>query len=441
MRDLNYSDIDELYEKTSLEVLKKTLSNFKEDNYIPLGLNDKNDIVCYLKTTKNIHAFSKTNADLLYTDAHNSGKQPDMKTAQTFYWKVREVCRLRGLIKPVRIYKYGVFPYGGDYFFWDSNNLYLLKDKVTKIDILSVISPDLLLLKYHNKKFPDMEKLKPLSKDELKKIFEPFYLFNLDKRDRKLLVGWIIQGLVAGGLPFRAPVWIHSPSGYGKSHLTDKLIRKYFTMYARQTGRTTTPKSIPRYFDGKAMPLQRDEFEPEAFRDREAREELSYIRMSASERFPSRSISKGVMSETIEFEWCVSALYTSIEKMPALTQADKMRFIFIDLNYSFDKNYFKKITAFQKLMTTEMRYRLLLTVLLKRKDIEKAHERLRQLPQCRHIQSHIKSAYFMLAVCYNTLNPFGERIDYSKLVHSMEKIQEEKKKNELPALPPLFTIT
>ena len=77
-----------------------------------------------------------------------------------------------------------------------------------------------------------------------------------------MVIGWIIQSTICGGLQYRSPLWILGPTGAGKTQIAERVIRNFFVFYERKSGRDTTPKWIHREFHGKAIPLQRDEYDP-----------------------------------------------------------------------------------------------------------------------------------------------------------------------------------
>ena len=436
--DPDFDDIDDFYRKTSLKLLQRNLKFFKEKNYIALGVDKKNDVVCYIKSLDNVRIYKMNEKEMLYSDVFNTVAVPDKEVVKKFYFKVRFQCRFAGVIKPLNRVKFGIFPdkKSDDFYYWDMQNLYIIKknnahSKVIKIDPLSVISHDFLLCKENAKKRPDLTKLAPLTPCELKNLFEPLFMFNFQKMEYRLLVGWVIQSFLCGGLPYRTPIWITAPTGNGKSDISRRFLMHFFPEMDRKSGRNSTPKYFTREFSGKAMPLHRDEYEPNKRHAQNTMEEMEYIRASTSERFPSRGISYGLGDETISFEYCVSVLFTSIGTPRELSTADCARILFFFMGYSHAQDYEKRMAKFEKIMTSEMRYRFLLTCLQSLHLIRDKYHYACGFKEIRRIPSHKKSSVFMLVSCYNAFKCLGDEISLDKAVEYAKNLSQKETESRL----------
>ena len=399
-----YEDLDSFYRKTNLSLLKKALLSFQENNYIPLGLDEKNQIVIYLKTVGNIHRYKKNDADILFTDAYNIEQPAEKEVIMTFFWRTRKQCRLLGTVDKVLVFKEGIFPYKGDYYYYDTQRVYLInKKKIVKIDPVNLISNSLVLKKETNERFPDLEKVNALNRDQIRELFSYLRLFKFKEIEYKLLAGWVIQSVICGGLSHRTPIWITAKESTGKTQMTKRLLLNFFLFYDSKTGRSTTPKWLTRRYSGRAMPLHRDEYEPSERHRRDTDEEMSYVRASATERFPSRGISDGLQDSTIDFKYCFSALFTSIKEPDELTKADITRFIFFRPKPYHAKNYELRIKEFEDKMTKEYKSAFLKTCMLAMHNIQKSFDSKMNNPKYREILTHRKASFFMLASCYNAV--------------------------------------
>ena len=407
-----HEDIYDFYKQSNLDMLKKNLVSFQQDSYIPLGLTDKNNIVCYLKASKMVVSFGKNEKDELYTDTHNVIKPPSKEVLNKFYFETRMLCRNIGPIKNYVKIKEGIHPINKNYYYYDTQRVYQVKEnKVIKVDPMSIISNDCVLCKDKNHSNTDLTTVKKLDNEEVMGLLNYINIFKFKPLDYKLLGGWIIQSLICGGLPYRTPIWIVAPTGTGKSKLTDSFIDNFFLFYERKTGRQTTPKWLHRYFNGKAIPLQRDEFDPSKRHASDTCDEMEVVRTTTTERFPQRGISSGLDDSTTEFSYCFSPFYTSIQKPRELGDADLARFVFLKLKRGYKKDFIKKLEEFNNLMDNKMKSRLLLSALLKMFKIKNAYNHF--MAKAININAgHEKSSYIMLMCCWNMFASEKERLSF-----------------------------
>ena len=437
--DPDFDDIDDFYRKTNLNLLQRNLRFFKERNHISLGIDSKNDVVCYVKSLDNVKTYPFKDKEILYCDVHNTQTPPEKDIVKKFYFRVRYQCRLAGVVRPLSRVKYGIFPdsKNKNFYFWDMHRLYLVKKDaktgtaVVKIDPLSVISNDFLLCKENAKKWPDLSKLKPLDQKELHNLFKPLFLFKFKPIEYRLLVGWVIQSMLCGGLPYRTPIWITARTGNGKSHISQRLLMKLFPEKDRKTGRNSTPKYFTRHYSGKAMPLHRDEYEPNKRHIYNTMEEMEYIRASATERYPSRGISYGLGDETISFEYCLSVLFTSVKTPTELTAPDYARILFFYMGYSHHRQYEKIMSEFEKKVTPTLQYRFLLTCLLQLHKIREEFFKACGDKTIRLLTNHKKSSIFMLTCCYNALKCFGKELPYKTAISYIKKVDTHENESRL----------
>ena len=409
-----HEDIYAFYKDTNLEILKRNLMSFQQDAYIPLGMTQSNKIVCYLKSSKMVVSFGTKERAELYNDTHNLTMPPKKAILDKFYWETRLLCRNIGPIKNYLKIKEGIFPYNNNMYYYDTQRLYHIKDEeIKEIDPMSIISNDCVLCKDKNYNNDNLTKIKPLNKMEVINILDNLKLFKISPLDYKLLAGWIIQSLVCGGLPYRTPIWIIAPSGTGKTKLTSNLIKNFFLFYERKTGRQTTPKWLHRYFNGKAIPLQRDEFDPSKRHSNDTFDEMEVMRTTTTERFPQRGISAGLDDTTQEFTYCFSPFYTSIQKPKELGDADLARFVFLNLRKGLPATYNTKVKEFKNFMTGKMKSRLLLTIMLKMFKIIRAYEYY-MTKAYSWPGGHEKSSYIMLMCCWNMFCDKEDRLDFVK---------------------------
>ena len=401
--DKRFSDLHDYYKELGLDMLKRILVAFKQKQYIPLGIDSRKRVVCYMKRLKTVEAFSQTEYKELYSDAFGKRELPENSIMQNFYWDVRALCREAGTIHNYRKIKEGIFPYKGNFYYYDTENFYVIKqDKIKKIDEEVVISNELVLCKEKKHNLIDLEKVNALTDGEVKKLFEIIDLFNIPEFDRKMVIGWIIQSTICGGLQYRSPLWILGPTGAGKTQIAERVIRNFFVFYERKSGRDTTPKWIHREFHGKAIPLQRDEYDPSKKHASDTMNEMEAVRASSTERFPERGISAGVDDTTQTFCYCFSAFYTSIKKPNELSDADLARFVFVKMGKNLNKKLAKMVLKFEKFMDIKMKSRFLKHFLLKLYDIRydfdycMSDERL-------GFSGHEKTSYVMLMCCYNSI--------------------------------------
>ena len=416
----SHDDLYHLYKDLGFDILKKNITTFKEDTFIPLGLDEKSRVVCYIKNLKNVISYKKAEKDELFADAFNL-KNPSSVTGITpFFWKTRFYCRQAGIIKYYQKIKEGVFPFRSNIYYHDTVRLYIVRDKIEKIDPEAIISSECVLCKEKNLNLPDLTELNPLSDSELDNMFSYLNLFNFNELDLKLIKGWIIQSILAGGLQYRTPIWIVAPTGTGKTQFTSRLLKNFFIFYERKTGRQTTPKWIHRNFNGKAIPLQRDEYDPSRRHAGNTEDEMECVRTTTTERFPERGISAGIDDTVQSFSYCFSALYSSTRKPLELSKPDLARFIFLGLSKGMPKNYNKKMHDFKNLMTLENKSRLVKTCLLRLKDTAKLYEFYMTNSGFSHA-GHKKSSLFMLAACHNTF--FKDKIKLKDLIPSLQKVK------------------
>ena len=396
-----HSDFYDFYKDVGEDVAKQALTSFQENNFIPIGIDDAGRVVCYIRALKNVYSYRKGEDRELFMDTHDEKKLPEKQIIEKFYWQTRLICRKAGPVRSYQKVKEGVFPYKGLLYYHDTTNLYRIKEKsIVKQDALSLISSDLILCKEKNYSFPDLEKVEPLNNKEIEDLLSYLSLFKMPQVHRKLLAGWIIQSSICGGLPYRAPLWIIAPTGTGKTQLTSRLIKKFFIFYERKTGRQTTPKWIHRSFNGKAIPLQRDEYDPSKRHSADTEDEMECVRTTSTERFPQRGISAGIDDSVQEFSYCFSPLYTSTKKPKELSDADLARFVFLKLERDFGQNYNKKIKNFEKMMSKRYVSRFLKSCLLSIFSISETYEKDMSSPHWVRA-GHRKSSLLMLKACYN----------------------------------------
>ena len=427
----NYEDLDDFYRKTNLDLLKKTLTSFQEKYFIPLGLTKAGDVCVYIKATSNVSTYQKGAKDTLYMDSFNLSEVPkEREVLDKFYWKTRALCRQIGPVTNSYLIKEGIYPFNGKYYYFDLDNFYLVKEgSIVSINADQIISSDLALIKQKTNKSMDLTKLEPLSIAQMDKMFRYIRLFNMDDLSYKLLVGWVIQGCLCGGLPYRTPVWLLAPYATGKSQLTSRILQNFFLFPVRTEGRSTTPKWLARKCNGKAVPVFRDEFEPSIRHRGDTEIEMEYVRTSATERFPERGISAGLDDSTISFIYCFSIIYSSIEMPKEVSSAALNRIVNIDVQGTSDLNYEKKVQFFEKNMTLKVKSRLQLTCLLKLTEVVKLFHEYASNPKYAHIKSHKKTSYFTLSACYNTF--FHDKITFDDLDGFLQVTKKETRSNIL----------
>ena len=423
---VEHSDLDDFYKKTNKYLLKKLMISFNEQNFLPLGISPTNKILTYNKTLNDVAEYGKNEGDTFYCDAHNVEKVPAKENWTNFYWKTRHVCRKIGPVKTIKKVREGVFKKDDDYYFYNMHKLYLLKNNdLSIIDPLSIINPDLILIRQHTKKFPDLSKIQPLTQDELIKLFSFFKLFNFSDAEKKLILGWVIQGCICGGLSFRPPIWIVAPSGTGKSKLTQEYLTRFFAHFEHKVGRSTTTMWLPREFNGRAIPLHRDEYEPVIKHKNSTIDDMEFIRASATARYSERGISAGAGEDTLVFTYCLTALFSSCKTPKELTDADRNRIIFFDMKKNFNSDFYDLLREFKKIMTLKMQYRFLKTCLLKMPQINKDFEDLTSDINYSSIRSHKKSSYFTLMACFNNIMP-NHKIKIKEIAdHILAQYKEE----------------
>ena len=418
-----HSDMHSYYYKMGLDMLKKSLVSFRQKSYIPIGLDANGKIYVYTKQLKNIGLYSRATAKELYVDTHNTKTIPEQKLLEKFYWEARSLCRHSGTINSYRKIKEGIFPYNNKLFYYDTENLYIIKEnKIKKIDAQAVICNELVLCKDRNYKLADLEKAEPLEPSEIRKLFKILNIFNISDFEKKLIIGWVIQSAVCGGLSYRCPMWLIAPTGTGKSQLTNRVLRHFFLFYERKLGRQTTPKWIHRCFHGRAIPLQRDEYDPSKKHAFDTMDEMECVRSVTTERFPERGISGGIDDTTQTFSFCFSPMYSSTRKPKELSEADLARFVFVKMNRGLNDFYNEKILAFQKKMTTLMKTRLLKTLIFQISKIEKEFNKLMCDPNIR-FSGHEKSSYLMLMCCYNSI--MNDKIQMSEILPKIKRENPE----------------
>ena len=419
----HHEDLHDFYMELGLDRLKRCLLSFQQKQYIPLGISPNHEIIVYIKTLHNVRKYPSQKSKDLYQDAHNIIGVPDNKLSTEFFWEVRSLCLQSGTIKNYMKIKEGIFPHKGLMYYYDTENLYLLKDQeIKKIDPDAVISNDLVLCKESQPTLVDLTKVDILTDKEICNFFKVFDVFNLTDFDKKLLIGWVLQSVICGGLKFRTPLWVIAPTGSGKTQLTDRVLRHFFIFYDRKTGRETTPKWIHRAFHGKASVLQRDEFDPSVKHSMDAKDEMEAVRASSTERFPERGISAGLDDTTQTFCYCFSACYTSIRKVDELSEADLARFVFLKLGRIFDEKFLEKIDAFEKLMTIKMKTRFLKTMILKMEDIKNKYNFFMAKSLFAYC-GHEKSSYITLLCCYNSV--FEDKITLKDIAPFIKREKPE----------------
>ena len=418
-----HSDMHSYFNSMGIEMLKKNLVSFRQKTYIPIGVDFNGKMFVYIKQIKNIGSYQRTTAKELYMDAHNTKELPNLDVQMKFFWEVRNLCRKSGTINTIKKIKEGLLPYKGKLFYYDTENLYLIKNKkVRKIDAQAVICNELVLCKDKNKELIDMEKVEPLEHSEIRKLFKILNIFNISEFEKKLIVGWVIQSILCGGLSYRCPIWVNAPTGTGKTQLTNRILTYFFIFYERKVGRQTTPKWIHRCFHGRAIPLIRDEYDPSKKHAFDTMDEMECVRSVATERFPERGISAGIDDTTQTFSFCFSALYSSIRKPKEVSEADLARFVSVKMNRGLNDFYNEKILAFQKKMDITMKTRLYKSLFFLIPEIEKEYNKLMSDPNIR-FSGHEKSSFLMLMCCYNSI--MNDKIQMSEILPKIKRENPE----------------
>ena len=421
-----YDDMFDILKKTDEGFLKNVLLNYRSKNYTVLGLNLRNEVVLYLNSLGNINHYKKTQFEELYTDCLNINEAPVPKKARFFYFTIRDACRIRGMIREIECVYEGIRPYREGFIFYDLKNAYyiLRKGGLKKLNHLDMASTGLNFIKTKEKNFENMEKLKPFSKDEIEKIWDTMKIWNFSEIDRKLLFGWIVQSNICGGLEYRTPIWITAIRSSGKSKFCERFLLKNFLFYEHKLGRTTTPKFIPRAFDGAAKPLYRDECEPTRSRTKREsfKEELEFLRGSVSQRFPERSMADRNERGTVTFKFCFSAVYTSIQLPDELGEADRDRFIFFTFKRKNHKYYEKRCREFERFMTFKNKYRFLKTCISKLYKIRTILDKVKEKDFALRDTSHKRDSILNLCACHNMLRPH----DPLKLRDIQKVLREQK---------------
>ena len=405
--DIDYDDVYDYYNQTNKQITHSMLVKFIEPNYIALGLNN-NNLKIYLKKLKDITIYNKNDHDLLFSDINNTNEQIDRNKTKNFYLNVRKACRIKGKADNIEKFYVGLYPIGEDFIYYDQKFCYLIKkNKILKIKEEDLLNKNIFLCKTGKYNSLDLMSVSELSNAELALIKETLNIFEFknDKLTKKFILGWIIQALLTGGVPYRTPLWITAKSFSGKSQISRRFIFNCFPFFERTVGRTSTDKWLPRQFDGKAIPLHRDEFEPSQFKKEQAENEFEYMRATATERFPKRGISGAIDNKTIEFTYCASILFSGINTPKELKDQDIGRIMFFDLKYNFKGNFEKKLKTFEKFMTLKNKIRFFKKAVVNLHNINNKYFKYMEDKEYSKIKSHKKSSVFMLASCYNTLFP------------------------------------
>ena len=399
-------DLHSFFEKTDLETLKAFMVTFKASSFVPLGLDSKNRIGIYLKNQKISRFYKQNEQKVCYSDCYNTGEPPSKKAAEEHYFSIRKLCRTVGVSSENAIsLSYGIIPIKENYLFYDQELLYLIKEnKILPLKKEDVNYKDIILTKNSSIKSMPLTSLSPLSSKEFEDISKISRLFKLNSNiDNKLVLGWIVQGLLCGGMLYRTPLWITGKSRTGKGVFGRRFIFSCFPVSEKApAGRTTTPAWIVRQASKMAVPFFRDEYEPSFHKTAQLEEEMEYVRNTATERFPKRGIAAGADDGTLSFIYCFAPLYTSI-KRPNLSEGDLGRFLMLDLKLEFKEAFESQITAFENWMDNKMKHRFLKSALLKLHSINKSYKELMAHKELQKILSHQKSTICNLAACHNAL--------------------------------------
>lgn len=412
-----HEDFHHFYMVTGKAISSKSLLAFREKHFIPLGIKGGR-LCCYMRSTGGIQYYTKNNVFDLFSDTYDTDETPGRKEASDLYFKVKKMCRANGNVKTIKVIKEGVTPYKDNMYYYDLERLYhIKKNKVIQTDIDPILNTDFLLEADAKVEQIDLGTVKSFSLEEIKKVASVFDVFNLPAIERKFLFAWVIQSNICGGLKYRAPLWILGHTGAGKTQLTSRIIKKFFIFYQRKQGRLTTPRWLYREFNGKAIPLQRDEYEHQRGHSLDTLHEMEVVRAVATERFPERAISAGTDDATQEFTYCFSPMYTGIRRPNELGLADMARFVFITLKGEFADNYDKVVPAFERFMTPINKARFLKTCLERMHKVNQFYDY--QITHSKGIIGHGKSSLFTLQGCYNALMP--DKITNEEIIKRLEK--------------------
>ena len=408
-----YSDFYDLYEDTSLSTLSVSLKGFVKKNYIPLGVRGADEVCLYIKDRGSVVSYGRRTAGALYVDVEGVEQPPATKVTDRRYFELRAICSKLGEIDALKIIREGILPLKGSFYFFDGDSLYLIKEnELKKVNLEDHVSRFHAFTKVPSEYPFNYEKLKPMELGTIENIMKMLSFFGLSSLEKKLLIGWIFNSLLCGGVKHRTPVWISGDSYAGKSHITKKFLMKLFLYKISIDGRNSTPRSVIRALDGRALPIHRDEMEPNRFKHLDALEELEYIRITATDRFPSRRIATGPNSLK-EFVYCYSTLMSSIKLPKGLKKSDLARILFFDLQPKQNSNYESKLEIFENFMTPKKQAMLLKYALLRLHKVRREYNRLLKMPMFLDQKTHKKSSVLALASTYNIC--MEDRIDNDSL--------------------------
>ena len=365
--DPEFGDIADYLKEHGEKKTEHLLNTFKSSMFIPLGFKpDTNSLRVYIKEKGGVLTYNTQEVKNLYVDCHGLSETPSKEACEEFYFEQRSLARK---LKPPPKYaevSVGIFKRGKRYYFFDGESCYLLTDEgVTKVEMEDLISPETLFKKegYRHKVLTDF---KDLSFEDVQRIISAFCkvcVFD-NAIEHKLCLGWVVQAILCGGIPFRSHLWITGDFSSGKSTFVTDFMLKLLCFFEKRVGRETTAKWVERAFDKKAIPFYHDEFEPSKNKTHDSSNMLELHRSTATERYASVGKAMGASSEKLEFTFCYAAIITSIETLNELKNEDVSRFIFMTLRKNFTKQFTTFMTKYDDWTKDEnIKYKLLITCL------------------------------------------------------------------------------
>lgn len=307
---------------------------------VPLGFTG-NDFVVVSKRKNNIETFQNINKGNFQHIAPYSwfksrfgipNKDGDDKIMTSESWinaseAIIEECLNEGVYDASKTKTYGVFRDKEDLIFNNGSELYVINDdfkRVSKFDMKT---------KYFYAQRPTLyeglDEAEPLNEEEKQLLLEAFDNAEFEEYQggRKVL-GWVVQGILAGVSKARAHMHILGERSTGKSFLYDFVISHLLPYNPTEMGGSCTEASFRQHAGSAALPFVADDIDasgPAGLLRIQAVTELHRVASFGDDRRVGRGDPSGTA-----LSWLVrhAVLNTSIEHYLELDQ-DKDRFIML----------------------------------------------------------------------------------------------------------------
>ena len=365
-----HGDIDDFYRELGHEDTKKLLTTFQNKEFIPLGLDKaSNALRVYLKEQGRISSYKEGESKLLYADCVKATNMPDKRTASIFYFKIRDLCRKVGVISEENVIGVGAYQRGKNSFYYDGENVYLIAGKeLKKLNPFEVINNETIFVKGYNKKRLDLSTLKgglnAVEKRTILKMVE--YSPNFEHLvEHQLACGFLVSSILCRIIPFRSHIWITGRTSSGKSSFARDVLSLLLKECIKKHGRETTSKWIIRGFDTKGVPFYWDEIEPDNLKKGDGSSVMELLRVTATEQVASSGKAEGNSKGTMDFKYCLQAVFTSIKILNEVGQADAERILFLKHTHKRKAGFIKAHVNFEKwVKKNDIPEKLIVTALL-----------------------------------------------------------------------------